>query len=181
MVPCLPPSTTKISWLNLKISILPTSTPVRDYYKGLTLSINILGVMLWFEPLHFNWKGIRVTHIWLQNKTMLKRHAGAEKCSLPHILLVPQPQFLAASAFHLSRACPIFLQFFYWVICHRHHLLTSQPTNEDLAHSYTTACFLYLLAILVTLNNKALFLALSVMEFLFHTFALSYNHRCFIF
>lgn len=59
-----------------------------------------------------------------------------------------------------------------WVISHRHHVLT-WPTNEDLAHSHIPSLFFYLSPVLVTLNNKALSLSVSIMDSFFLTLILS--------
>lgn len=113
MAPCLPTSITKISWLNLKISIPATPpTPVWDYYIRVTSSINISGVMLYFELLHFNLKGIKVTHTFDHEMKQGWRERLVQKSVPCPTSACPAAPVPAASAFCLPRASPIFLRIF---------------------------------------------------------------------
>lgn len=105
-------------------------------------------------------------------------HQSRFPCSSSSCVLFPVG-FSFSLVQSLSHICTDFL--IAWVISHRHYLLTSQPINEDLAHSLSTSLSLHLLAILVALSHKALFLTVSIMDNFFVTHSLAHNHRCFIF
>ena len=147
--------------LKKKISI-PTDlySYLWDYYIPITSSIIISDALFCTSCISIEKLSKQYIH-WFKklNNTkkrclqrLVKKSVPLPTFFSPHVL-VPSCS-LVQSLPHISTNFLIV-----WVISHRHYLLTSWRTNEDLAHSHSTSLFLYLLAILVTLNNKTVCLA----------------------